>query len=95
MTVDLSGTEVTGKELEHRLDEVYITAQQEHYSNDPNSPFVTSGVRIGTAGGNHRGFGEDEMKQIAGFISDCVFKFDEKRDEIQRCKSLTARFPIY
>lgn len=96
MTVDLTGTGITGKELEHRLDEVFITANKNTIPNDPNSPFVTSGVRIGTPAVTTRGFGKAEMAQIAGFIADCTFRFEETKAQTQQSvRDLTAAFPIY
>ena len=96
MTVDLRGTGVTGKLLEARLDEVNITANKKTVPNDPEKPTVTSGVRIGTPAVTTRGFGVPEMEQIAGFIADCVFDFDAKKDEIKAgVAELTARFPLY
>ena len=96
MTVDLRGTGVTGKLLEARLDEVNITANKNTVPNDPEKPTVTSGVRIGTPAVTTRGFGVPEMEQIAGFIADCVFDFDAKKDEIKAgVAELTARFPLY
>ena len=96
MTVDLRGTDVTGKELEHRLDEVRITANKNTVPNDPNSPFVTSGVRIGTPAVTTRGFGEKEMKVIAKCIANCIFRFEETKEEtIAAVDELTKRFPLY
>ena len=96
MTVDLRGTGVTGKLLEHRLDEVNITANKNTVPNDPEKPTVTSGVRIGTPAVTTRGFGKPEMEQIAGFIADCIFDFDAKKDEVKTAvAALTARFPLY
>ena len=87
---------VTGKELEHRLDEVHITANKNTIPNDPASPFITSGLRLGTPAVTTRGFREPEMAQIAGWISDVITDFDGCRarvsDEVQE---LCARFPIY
>ena len=87
---------VTGKELEHRLDEVHITANKNTIPNDPVSPFITSGLRLGTPAVTTRGFREPEMAQIAGWISDVITDFDGCRarvsDEVQE---LCARFPIY
>ena len=96
MTVDLRGTDVTGKELEHRLDEVRITANKNTVPNDPNSAFVTSGVRIGTPAVTTRGFGEAEMKVIAKCIANCVFRFEETKEEtLAAVDELTKRFPLY
>ena len=77
MTVDLRGTGVTGKELEARLDEVRITANKNTVPNDPASPFVTSGLRIGTPAVTTRGMGEAEMEANARCIADTVFRFEE------------------
>lgn len=96
MTIDLRGTGVTGKELEHRLDEVHITTNKNTVPNDPEKPFVTSGVRIGTPAVTTRGFGEAEMKEIANFICDCIYNFDEKKKAVAAgVKALAHRFPLY
>ena len=96
MTVDLRGTGVTGKELEARLDEVRITANKNTVPNDPASPFVTSGLRIGTPAVTTRGFGEAEMEAIARFIAATVFRFEETRQRtLQAVQALTERFPLY
>ena len=96
MTVDLRGTDVTGKELEARLDAVHITANKNTVPNDPQSPFVTSGVRIGTPAVTTRGFGKEEMEQIAEFIAACVFDFDAQRERVDKAVAeLTSRFPLY
>lgn len=96
MNIDLRGTDVTGKELERRLDEVFITANKNTVPNDPASPFVTSGLRVGTPAVTTRGMKEPEMEIIAGCIADCIFDFEEKKADIaQRAEALTARFPLY
>ncbi len=96
MTIDLRGTDVTGKELEARMDEVCITANKNTVPNDPQSPFVTSGVRIGTPAVTTRGFGEEEMKQIAKCIADCIFRFDETKDATRAAvASMVEKYPIY
>ncbi len=96
MTIDLRGTGVTGKVLEARLDEVNITTNKNTVPNDPETPFVTSGVRIGTPAVTTRGFGEAEMAQIAKFIADCIFRFEETKDATRdSVKAMTARFPLY
>ena len=96
MTVDLRGTGVTGKELEARLDEVRITANKNTVPNDPASPFVTSGLRIGTPAVTTRGFGEAEMEAVARFIADTVFRFEEtKQRTLQAVQAMTERFPLY
>ena len=68
MLVDLRPFDITGKELEHRLDEVYITVNKNAIPNDPQKPFVTSGLRIGTPAVTTRGLGEAEMEKIAEYI---------------------------
>ena len=96
MLLDLRGTGVTGKELEHRLDEVHITANKNAIPNDPESPFITSGLRIGTPAVTTRGFKEPEMKLIAGWIADIINDFDNNKERITReVIELCDRFPIY
>ncbi|MBQ3934879.1 MAG: serine hydroxymethyltransferase [Clostridia bacterium] len=96
MTVDLRGTNVTGKELEHRLDEVNITANKNTVPNDPQSPSVTSGLRIGTPAVTTRGFGEPEMELIAGWIADAINAFDANKARIKaEAVELCAKYPIY
>ncbi len=96
MLLDLRGTGVTGKELEHRLDEVHITANKNAIPNDPESPFITSGLRVGTPAVTTRGFGENEMKLIAGWICDCITDFDANKERItDEVVSLCEKFPIY
>lgn len=96
MTVDLRGTGVTGKELERRLDEVNITSNKNTVPNDPEKPMVTSGVRLGTPAVTTRGFGEVEMREVANYIADCAFRFDEKKEStLAAVQALTARFPLY
>ena len=96
MTVDLRGTDVTGKELEARLDAVNITTNKNTVPNDPQSPFVTSGVRIGTPAVTTRGFGEAEMKKIAHWIALCIKDFEAEKAQIAKeVAALTAQFPLY
>ena len=96
MLLDLRGTGVTGKELEHRLDEVHITANKNAIPNDPESPFITSGLRIGTPAVTTRGFKEPEMKLIAGWIADIIKDFEGNKERITReVIELCDRFPIY
>lgn len=82
MLLDLRSKGITGKELEYRLDEVRITANKNTIPNDPQSPFVTSGLRIGTPAVTTRGFKEPEMKLIAGWISDIINDFDGNRERV-------------
>ena len=96
MNINLIGTGVTGKELEMRLDEVNITANKNTVPNDPQSPFITSGLRIGTPAVTSRGFKEPEMKLIAGWIADAINDFEGSAERIRsEVASLCARFPIY
>ena len=96
MLVDLRKAGVTGKVLQNRLDEVYITANKNAIPNDPESPFVTSGLRVGTPAVTTRGFSEPEMLRIAGFIWQAATDFDAKADEIRaNVTEMCSRFPIY
>ena len=96
MLLDLRNKGITGKELEHRLDEVRITANKNTIPNDPQSPFVTSGLRIGTPAVTTRGFKEPEMELIAGWISDIINDFDGNKDRVLNdVQSLCERFPLY
>ena len=96
MLLKLLGTGITGKELEHRLDEVHITANKNTIPNDPQSPFVTSGVRLGTPAVTTRGFKEAEMAKIANWITHAINDFDAKKEQISdEVQALCANFPIY
>ena len=96
MLIDLSDLEVTGKQLEHNLDEVNITANKNTVPGEKRSPFVTSGVRVGTPAATTRGFGVEEMKVIADCIADCIFDFENKKEEVKaKVAELTGKFPLY
>ncbi len=96
MLLNLVDEGITGKELEHRLDEVHITANKNTIPGDPQSPFVTSGLRIGTPAVTTRGFKEAEMVKIAGWIVDVIRDFDNSKDRITaEVAELCAKFPIY
>ena len=96
MLLKLTNFGITGKELEHRLDEVHITANKNTIPNDPNSPFVTSGLRIGTPAVTARGFKENEMLLIADWIKDIITDFEGSKDRITaEVQALCAKFPIY
>ena len=96
MLVDLRKAGVTGKVLQNRLDEVYITANKNTIPNDPESPFVTSGMRIGTPAVTTRGFGAPEMLRIAEFVWQAATDFDAKAHEIRaNVTEMCSRFPIY
>ena len=85
-----------GVPFERRLDEVYITANKNAIPNDPESPFVTSGMRIGTPAVTTRGFGAPEMLRIAEFIWQAATDFDNKANDIHRnVRDICANFPIY
>ena len=96
MLLDLRSKGITGKDLEHRLDEVRITANKNTIPNDPQSPFVTSGLRIGTPAVTTRGFKEPEMKLIAGWISDIINDFEGNKDRVlNEVQMLCEKFPLY
>ena len=96
MLVDVRNFNITGKEIEHRLDECFITVNKNAIPNDPEKPFVTSGIRVGTPAVTTRGMGPDEMKVIADCIADCVFDFANKKDEVaSKVEELTKKFPLY
>ena len=94
--VDLRNTEVTGKELEHRLDSVCITANKNAVPNDPQKPFVTSGVRLGTAAVTTRGLQPADMDKIAEYIALCVTDYEANKDRIrEEVNALCAKYPLY
>ena len=96
MLLDLRSVDLTGKEMQHRLDEVYITVNKNTIPHDPQSPFVTSGVRIGTPAVTTRGMKEAEMKQIAGFIKRAAVDFENSADQLrQNVSALCGQFPLY
>ena len=94
--VDLRGSEVTGKELEHRLDEVYITANKNTVPNEPRSPFITSGLRLGTPAVTTRGFDTEDMDKIAEYIALAVNDFENSKDYIRNgVNEICNRHPLY
>jgi glycine hydroxymethyltransferase len=96
MLVDLRSLHVTGKELEHRLDDVYITANKNAIPNDPEKPFVTSGLRLGTAAATTRGLQAEDMDTIADCIKLAATEFDAKADEIRaRVNAICKKYPLY
>ena len=96
MLLDLRKYGISGKELEKRLDEVHITTNKNTIPNDPASPFVTSGLRIGTAAVTTRGFKEEEMKLIAHWIKDVIADFEGNKERITKeVEALCEKFPIY
>lgn len=96
MLVDLQPFNITGKELEKKLDEVYITVNKNAIPNDPQSPFVTSGVRIGTPAVTTRGLKEDDMKQIAQCIYLTATDFDNSADKVRETVTeICRKYPLY
>ncbi len=96
MLVDLRKVGITGKALEKQLDEVYITVNKNAIPNDPEKPFVTSGVRIGTPAVTSRGFKEDDMKVIGKLIKMTATEFDTKADYIrEQVTELVKKHPLY
>lgn len=96
MNLDLRNTELTGKELEYRLDEICITANKNTVPNDPQSPFITSGLRIGTPAVTTRGMKEEEMQIIADLIVQAMTDFESKKAQLkEQVISLTKKFPLY
>ena len=96
MLVDLRKAHITGKEMEHRLDEVNITVNKNSIPNDPEEPFVTSGIRVGTPAATSRGFREEDMKIIGSLIWQTATEFDTKADDIRaQVAALTAKYPLY
>lgn len=96
LLMDLRGTGVTGKELEARLDECYITVNKNTIPNEPLSPFVTSGVRIGTAAVTTRGLKEDDMDKIAEYITLVLKDFDANADKVRASvEEICAKYPLY
>ena len=97
MLVDLRPAHLTGKEMEHRLDEVFITVNKNAIPNDPEKPFVTSGIRVGTPAVTARGFKEEEMEVVGKLI--CAAAQDDFQNNVEslraQVKELTGRFPLY
>lgn len=96
MLVDLRKMDITGKELQRRLDEVYITANKNTVPNDPQSPFITSGVRLGTPAVTTRGMKEPEMEKIAELIALVATEFETKVEYIRNSVvEICKKFPLY
>ena len=96
MLIDLRGMEVTGKELQNRCDEVYLTLNKNAVPNDPRSPFVTSGVRVGTPAVTSRGLKEEDMEKIAECIWLAATDFENKADYIRaEVTKICTKYPIY
>jgi len=96
MLVDLRRAGVTGKELEHRLDEVNITVNKNAIPNDPEKPFVTSGIRVGTPAATTRGLKEEDMTLIGKLIWRAATDFEGNQDALRAAvASITAKYPLY
>ncbi len=96
MLLDLRPFGITGKEFERRLDEVNITVNKNTVPNDPEKPFVTSGIRVGTPAVTSRGFKEPEMVQIARWLGMAARDFDGNADQIRaEVRALCEKFPLY
>lgn len=96
LLLDLRDRDITGKDLEHRLDEVYITVNKNTVPNEPRSPFVTSGVRMGTAAVTTRGLKEEDMDKIAEFITMVINDFEGTADAVRSgVTEICAKYPMY
>ena len=96
MLVDLRPAKLTGKEMEKRLDEVNITVNKNAIPNDPEKPFVTSGIRVGTPAATTRGFKEEDMEAIAKIMWKTAVDFEGKQDDLRaQVAQLTAKYPLY
>ena len=96
MLADLRPLHITGKELQARLDENYITVNKNAIPNDPEKPFVTSGVRIGTPAVTTRGFRPEDMKVIAQCIYDTAVDFPGTQEKVRAAVAeLTKKYPLY
>ena len=96
MLIDLRPFSITGKEMEKRLDEVHITVNKNAIPNDPEKPFVTSGIRVGTPAVTSRGFKEEEMKMIAKWMRDVATDFEGNRERVAaEVSALCAKYPLY
>ena len=96
LLLDLRPFGITGKEMEARLDEVHITVNKNAIPNDPEKPFVTSGIRVGTPAATTRGFVEEDMVEIASIMKLCATDFENSKDAmIARVKTLCDKHPLY
>ncbi len=94
--LDLRNKDITGKEFEKRLDEVYITANKNAVPNDPQSPFITSGIRLGTPAVTTRGLKEADMRVIAECLSLCVSDFENQAEAVrEKVTALLKTYPLY
>ena len=96
LLVDLRPMGLTGKEMEHRLDEVNITVNKNAIPNDPEKPFVTSGIRVGTPAATSRGLKEDDFRTIATLIAKCAKDFEGSKEEVKAAVAeICAKYPLY
>ncbi len=96
MLVDLTNKNITGKEAQHMLDQVNITCNKNGIPFDTQSPFVTSGIRLGTPAVTARGMVEEDMTEIAELISLTLSDFDRNKEEvIKRVDALVGKYPLY
>ena len=96
MLVSLIKQGKTGKEVEHNLDEVGITCNKNTIPNDPQSPFVTSGIRLGSPAVTSRGFKEEDMKEVAELITMIINDFEGNKAEVaSRVQALCTKHPLY
>ena len=96
--VNLIKNNVTGKNLEAALGEAYITVNKNSVPNDPKSPFVTSGIRVGTPAVTRRGFTEKEVSKVADWISEIIINIEDKNlisNIKEEVKILCSNFPVY
>ena len=94
--VNLIGTDVTGKELEHRLDEVGITCNKNAVPGDPQSPFITSGIRLGTPASTTRGLCEDDFTLIGKLVALAAYDFENSAEHIRaEVDKLCKKYPLY
>ncbi|MBE7032562.1 MAG: serine hydroxymethyltransferase [Ruminococcaceae bacterium] len=96
MLVDLSKKGLTGKDVEHNLDEIGITANKNTIPNDPQSPFVTSGIRLGAPAVTTRGFKEEDMREVAQIINMVICDFEKNKEAAaKRVEALCKKYPLY
>ena len=96
MLVDLRPAGLTGKVMENRLDDVYITANKNAIPDDPEKPFVTSGLRLGTPAATTRGFDENDCALVGKLICQTAMEYDTKADQIRDAVvALTDKHPLY
>jgi glycine hydroxymethyltransferase len=95
MTLDLRNVTMTGKVAQHELESIHITANKNTIPNDPESPFVTSGIRLGTPALTSRGFDESAMQALGSIIADCLQKKRQTTELVKAVETLSRCFPLY